>query len=427
MKVLKNHYDKLLLVLNTLVLIFLSSYYIFESSDSSHNTKFTPQPHFAIDKLFDEEIVKLPKTTHLLPSQVLNFISTDNDVKSFTIQKVIFKRKAKVSIHLKNSSTLVGRLLNSNATVLSENWRLSKMPISIDTDSGIKNVSSKDITFIKGDQSIVLNNPLGDIDPDNWWISTYQNKSAFFNDLNQTDRVRWVNSSSDSNSTIYDLFTPPIIYLVDGILSTTLPIIETKNEQEEPFGISLVKFEKKKYRFRISSWIGQTPYFDDLHTKFSSNSDRYVKNRIELKVPYKLNLSYQPGSPTLLKTTLDDEDKLLMVEYFSVQQIKDPKTGGSRSVGRALVRDYRLGGKPFEINSLMKDVYSGETTIVLKVELPGLDIEEILLSETDLGKKISLGGRTYEVLNVDSSKKKVTLKKSGPNPTLAQEKTLQLL
>lgn len=427
MKVLKNHYDKLLLVLNTLVLISLSSYYIFDSSESSPNTKFTLQPHFAIDKLFDEEIVKLPKTTHLLPSQVLNFISTDNDIKSFTIQKVIFKRKAKVSIHLKNSSTLVGRLLNSNATVLSENWRLSKIPISIDTDSGIKNVSSKDITFIKGDQSIVLNNSLGDIDPDNWWISTYQNKSAFFNDLNQTDRVRWFNSSSDSNSTIYDLFTPPIIYLVDGILSTTLPTIETKNEQQEPFGISLVKFEKKKYRFRISSWIGQTPYFDDLHTKFSSNSDRYVKNRIELKVPYKLNLSYKPGSPTLLKTTLDDEDKLLMVEYFSVQQIKDPKTGGSRSVGRALVRDFTLGRKPFEINSLMKDVYSGETTIVLKVELPGLDIEEILLSETDFGKKISLGHRTYEVLDVDSSKKKVTLKKSGPKQTLVQEKTLQLL
>ena len=43
----------------------------------------------------------------------------------------------------------------------------------------------------------------------------------------------------------------------------------------------------------------------------------------------------------------------------------------------------------------MKDVYSGETSIVLKVELPDIVMEEIILSESDLGKKVSLGARTY--------------------------------
>ena len=406
--------------------MIVSLYSIFVTTESPNIRNFVSQPAFTVDKLFDEEVLKIPKDSSLLPSQELHFISTDNDIKSFVIQKVIFKRKCKVSIHLKNNTVLSGRLLNSNPTILSKNWKKSKAPISINTDSGVKNIISRDIDFIKGEQSIVLENSLDGIDPSEWSISTYQNKSIFLNDLNQTDRVRWIKSSSDFNSTIYDLFTPPIIYLVDGKLTTTLPTIEKKDEQDEPFGISLIKFEKKKYRFKISSWIGQTPYFDDIQTRFSASSDRYVKNRVELKVPYKLNNSYKPGMPTLVKTTLDDDDKLLMVEYFSVQQIKDPKTGGSRSVGRALVKDFKFDGKPFEINSLMKDVYSGETSIVLKVELPDIDMEEIILSETDLGKKFSLGGRTYEVLDIDGTNKKVTLKKVGPKPTLIEEKSLQL-
>ena len=89
---------------------------------------------------------------------------------------------------------------------------------------------------------------------------------------------------------------------------------------------------------KLSSWIGQTPYFEDLLTKVSANSLKNVKNRIEVNVPYKINPNYRPGLPSFIKTTPEDEEKYLMVEYFTVVEFKDPKTGGSKPVGRALVK-----------------------------------------------------------------------------------------
>ena len=40
----------------------------------------------------------------------------------------------------------------------------------------------------------------------------------------------------DTNTSIYDLFTPPIIYLVDGELTTSLPEIPQEVEKEESLG-----------------------------------------------------------------------------------------------------------------------------------------------------------------------------------------------
>ena len=40
---------------------------------------------------------------------------------------------------------------------------------------------------------------------------------------NQTARVRWQKKSEDMNESIYDTFTPPVIYLIDGRLTTKLP------------------------------------------------------------------------------------------------------------------------------------------------------------------------------------------------------------
>ena len=51
-----------------------------------------------------------------------------------------------------------------------------------------------------------------------------------------------------------------------------------------------------------------------------------------------------------------------MLENFVVQQHKNSKSGGLRLVGRALVKDFSLGGDSFEINSLMSEVFAGDFT-----------------------------------------------------------------
>ena len=76
---------------------------------------------------------------------------------------------------------------------------------------------------------------------------------------------------SEENSSIYDLFTPPLIYLVDGSLTTSIPSSNDDTVEEEPFGVTLLSFKKEIYRFKMSGCI---PYFEDLKTKISSENAR---------------------------------------------------------------------------------------------------------------------------------------------------------
>ena len=71
--------------------------------------------------------------------------------------------------------------------------------------------------------------------------------SQILTDSNRTEKIRWTNNSNDFNSSIYDLFTPPIIYLVNGELTTSLPEKPEKAVKEEAFGLTLVAFEKENF------------------------------------------------------------------------------------------------------------------------------------------------------------------------------------
>ena len=198
---------------------------------------------------------------------------------------------------------------------------------------------------------------------------------------------------------------------MNGELTTSLPEKPKEEEKEEEFGLSLDLFEKEKFRLKLSSWIGKTPYFEDLLTKISPNSNINVKNRIEVKIPYKINDNYRPGLPSLIQTNLEDDQKFFMVEYFAVQEIKDSKTGGSKLVGRALVKDFTANGESFEINSLMSEVYSGKYKILLKFEMEGELPQEFLIAKEDIGKTFEFGIRMYKIDNIDFDLKTVEVSK----------------
>jgi hypothetical protein len=161
-------------------------------------------------------------------------------------------------------------------------------------------------------------------------------------------------------------------------------------------------------------------------TKVSANSSNNVKNRIEVNVPYKINPNYRPGLPSFIKTTLEDEEKYLMVEYFTVEEFKDAKTGGSKPVGRALVKDYNTGNKSFEINSLMGEVFSGEYKIQLIFEIEGELPQDISLSAKDVGKKFEFGNRNYEVIRINEESKTIEVSKEIKGVDSVISQTLSL-
>lgn len=410
------------------MLIVVGLINFFSSTEQNNKESFLKSPSFTIDSFGDQEVLIMLKETQLLPGNIIKLynLEEDNDFISFEVKKVIFSKRSKVSITLNKGKLLKGRLLNPTSTILSEGWQKIRTPISFETNEGTKSLSYKEIEFIRGNQKIILDRPIGDINPNNYLISVYQSKAAFIVDSNRTTKSRWTNSIGDENSSIYDLFTPPIIYLVDGKLTTSLPEAPTEKEKEEDFGLKLTIFNKEEYRLKLASWIGKTPYFEDLEKKVSENSQNNVKNRLEVRIPYKENESYRPGLPSFVKTTLDDENKFLMVDFFTVQQIKDPKTGGVKPVGRALVKDFRNDGKSFEINSLMQKVYSGKFQIMVRFNINGLPVEDVKISESDIGKVFTFGKRNYQVLSIDIENKSLEVEKkiSGGNESTKQ--TLRL-
>ena len=207
-------------------------------------------------------------------------------------------------------------------------------------------------------------------------VSFYQRTLPDEPIITEIDKLKWTNPVSDENSTPYDLFTPPIIYIHNGDLTTRLPEKEIKTEKLEPFGLTLTKVSKSEYPLILKSWVGETPYFEDLMANGSSNLGKVVRNRVELGKAYKRDLSRKPGQPSLIQCDDNDSQKMFIVQHFVVQQYRNPQTGGLRPVGRAMIKDFQLGGSAFEINTLMTKVFAGNYTFHFLANLPNLSPQE---------------------------------------------------
>jgi len=80
-------------------------------------------------------------------------------------------------------------------------------------------------------------------------------------------------------------------------------------------------------------------------------------------------------------------------------------------VGRALVRDFKKGGKPFEINSLMEKVDTGDYKINLKFDIAGEVPSSIELDANEIEKVFNFGNRSYKLLRIDKENKNIEIEK----------------
>lgn len=428
MKFLNLHYDKLVFALSITIVTVVTIAILFGSSEQSNENANLKLPSFSIDSFGNEPLLIMAKESQILPKDIVKIFDVNSgEHELFEVRKVIYSKKSKVVIQLKSKKSIKGRLLNPSNTILSTDWQKTRTPIAIETQTGVRNLNFNEISFIRGYQKLVLDRPVSNLNPMKYSISVYQSHTIKLIDNNRTEKTRWITSASEHNASIYDLFTPPIIYLINGELTTSLPEAPELIEKEEEFGLQIVSFKQKPYRLKLVSWIGNTPYFEDLEKKVSDKSDLNVKNRIEVKTAYKDNENYRSGAPSLVKASNEDENKLLMVEYFTVQQIKDPKTGGVRPVGRALIRDFKKGGKPFEINSLMEKAYSGDFQILLKFEIEGEPSSEIEIRESDIGKEFEFNKRNFKILKIDTENRNIEVEKKIPGKLQIKTKILNFL
>ena len=162
------------------------------------------------------------------------------------------------------------------------------------------------------------------------------------------------------------------------------------------------------------------PLLEDLQTLNQEHPAGQCEIALKTRKAYKKNQTRKPGQPSLIPCNDDDPERIFIVEHFVVQQHKNPQTGGLRPVGRAMVRDFKIP-EPFEINSLMNEVFAGDVTFTLEVDLPGYVGQIIEFSSNDQDKLFNVGGREYKISEINLKDKFINIIKKDPRqPELIQ-------
>ncbi|MEC8044504.1 MAG: hypothetical protein VX130_07930 [Verrucomicrobiota bacterium] len=410
MKFLHSHYEKIVFGIILLFISFLFLLTTTQEVSTEEPTGFRAAAPFDVEQVGNELKFKFAFNQNLMPGDRVTVFVEDEEF-TLTVQKVLFPRRTEVEVLKKDGKIIQGRVPRNQDYEISENWNTKRNVFGLEKNRNTISIPYQEISTISGSSEYTLSAPETSLNWDDAAISTYQVKTLENVDSNRSDRIKWSKASTDLNSSIYDTFTPPIIYLVNGKLSTKLP--EKKIVvKEEPFGLELLSFTQTPYPLRLSSWIGQTPYFEDTEVEKFPGSGQNIVNRIEVGVPYKKNLNRSPGQPSLIKSTPDENSSKLTVEFFTVQQIK-LQDGSLKTVGRALLKDHELGGKAFEINSLMKEVFVGDFEITLKFQIDDVPSREFIINQKSPGSILMHEGRQYKIIDINTEKRTVLVDKTG--------------
>ena len=428
MTILKSHYEKIILACSLTIALVFGLVFLFSDSGFDIPEDRSKRDLFWFDtNEADLQVLELSKDSDLVPGDSISFVSNEDDsiVDTFEITKIILLKGSSYTVTY-DKKEIEGSLMSGTDLTLGRDWQKSKTLMDLMSDNGRASIPLSQVNSILGERLFIFEDPIEEFDPDERYVSLYQalNTDEFEDNQTKVDRARWTKPADDSADSIYDLFTPPIIYLVDGNLTTKLPERIVEDAKVENFGLTLEGFREKPYRFIMSGWGGNVPIFDDTNPQAKIKRLK-IRNRLEVGVPFRENPNEKPGYPSLIATTEVDENKLIKVTYFVVQQIKDAKKGGVRRVGRAMVQDYKLGGKPFEINSDMQEVFAGENEIRMSFRLDGAS-EPIILSDKDVGKVLEFGTRKYLIKEINSDEKSLLIEKRGPEPNDLRTEKLAL-
>ena len=417
MKIIGKFYDKISLAV---VFLTVTTVYIFEFLGEQENistSNFGLSSH-SWDRESSGIIFKTDIPNQLMPGEHIYFHHEDLNFTKAEISEINFKRRDDISIQLNSGDQISGRVKQKEGLVFTKKWKSVNSPVLIDVDGKTKPVQMRTISKIKGNPEYVLDEQVDLTQIEDMQPFFYQRIPSSNFVYESTKRPQWMNIDTDNNESIFDLFTPPLIYLIEGKLTTTLPDAPIEEEEKEPFGATITSFEKIPYRFRLSSWIGDSPYIED--TEQTKKSGRVVRNRLQVDGVYELIEDPKPGRPSLVKVDENSSKKRLTLKYLTVQNINQ-KNGGVKPVGRALLEDHLIGKKPFEVNSLMDNVFLGQFKIGLSFKIKKEDSMEVFISDSDGGKEIEYNGRKYLVRSLDGEKKSVVLRKISSIPSQSED------
>jgi hypothetical protein len=404
------HLEKYILLLSLVTIVVL--FILFSSASPNFALFPSTNKTFSFKTKNGKTYFSINRDLSLLPGDFIHLIQDgDDNWTPFEIKAILLL--ARQEIHLSTPSGIISGTTRQDV-ILDQKWRNSQGSISLRKGKEVSNINYDDILRISGPLWLLTSLDSKTIKNDQNQISFYQRTLNDQVSFGEVDKFKWTNPSTDENSTPYDLFTPPIIYIHNGDLTTRLPEKEVEAEELEPFGLTLIKVSKSEYPLILKSWVGETPYFEDLMSNGSLTPGKTVRNRVELGKPYKRDLSRKPGQPSLIPCDDNDSQKMFIVQHFAVQQYRNPQTGGLRPVGRAMIKDFQLGGNAFEINTLMTKVYAGNYTFHFLANLPNLSPQEFSFESTSIDSTFDYGGRVYRFSSADYEDNSLLVTKEDP-------------
>lgn len=413
MKILRAHYEKIILVLSLFLLIgIFVAHFLFEDENDKLKKDYSKNSFFDIKKNKSNVEITFFRDIELMPGNFIFATLDSGKTEQIVVESVSFKKRSNLLVVLNDGMKIEGRVSPNQDLFIKSDWKNRKGTMNVDTEDGTKSIAFSQVEKISGSGIYSLGPSATSIDLENATINTYQPKRFSKPQSDLSQRVKWQKKSEDTNASIYDTFTPPVIYLVNGRLTAKLPEEPIEENEKEPFGLELIDFSQRPYPHVLKRWIGNAPYFEDLNTLMSPNSKQNVFNRLEVGKTYRPNIGRKAGEPSLVECEKNHPDAKVSIEYFTVQPLKT-RSGGSMLVGRAMVRDHELDTKPFEINSLMKEVFAGDHSIQLRFVLPGLPMKEFEFSEDQNGTAFEYESRKYRIEKIDIEGKSVLISKEG--------------
>ena len=229
------HFDKITLIF--VLLLFVFSILTFSSEKPQINKLEVEGDYFEIKRKSGTEYFIFNKEISIMPGEKLNFYNQLGErVKSYEIKNILLPSRETIKI-ITDSGEVDGisrQEVNLDGTPIGHAGvfavRQGKETIQIKL-SEVKTIKAK--TWLSIDADIEDLNDF-ELSP-----SFYQNTKAEEGEEYSPERLKWINPRSEENQSDYDLFTPPIIFIHNGELTTRLPEKEEIEEKMEPFGLIL--------------------------------------------------------------------------------------------------------------------------------------------------------------------------------------------
>src|SRR6056300_1645162 len=203
------HLEKYFLVLA--LILFVLSFLIFSSQPSKVTTIEYKGELFVSKSNSGTNYFIFGKVLSLMPGDSIYLSEQQAETaENFEIKKVLLPSRELVEIE---TDSAIVRGTARQEIILEKNWRSLPGVFTVRQGNNTIQVKLSEVKRVKGKLWLAIDTDLDSLNDPESTVSFYQKSTSDPMDLNLPERQKWLSPNTDENETVYDLFTPPIIYI----------------------------------------------------------------------------------------------------------------------------------------------------------------------------------------------------------------------